>query len=140
MQYARNFYVGKFGDDPRIYQSTNGGVVASFVLNVPKRGGKSAKTIPLVISAFGEEANLVERYGAKNVEALVVGYPEISRWQDKITGLPRSRLVTVAEEVSFSGLLQSEQEDAKKGPPRTDFPLDFIIKEEEEEEPVNGEE
>ncbi|MDN5819140.1 MAG: single-stranded DNA-binding protein [bacterium] len=92
--------MGRLTRDPEVRTTTTGKTITSFSLAVD-RGGQSAETDFINITAWEKLGELVAQYLSKGRRCLVQGRLRQDSWDDKETGKKRSRIEVTASDVTF---------------------------------------
>lgn len=97
---------GNLTRDPQVRNLANEKQVANFGLAVSRKfkgadGEMKEETTFVDIEAWGRTAELVGQYLSKGKQALVEGRLKMESWDDKTSGQKRSKIVVVADQVTF---------------------------------------
>jgi single-strand DNA-binding protein len=100
--------VGRLVRDPELKYVGNGSPVCNFSVATSRRftrdgGQKVEETTFLDVSAWRRLGEICQQFLKKGREVLVMGSLRQSRWTDKETQEPRSKLRVVAQTVQFLG-------------------------------------
>ncbi len=111
--------MGNLTRDPEVRQAQSGTYVARAGLAVNNRvpdgqGGWREEPTFVDLVLFGRQAESFGRWFQKGRPVLVEGSLRQSRWEDKETGQPRSKLEVIVDRWHFVG----GREDARGGAPR----------------------
>lgn len=98
--------MGNLTRDPELRYTPKGTPVASFGLAVNRNwkdenGQLVTDTLFVDITAFGNQADLIGRYLRKGRPVFIEGRLKLDTWDDKQTGLKRSKITVVLEAFQF---------------------------------------
>lgn len=98
--------MGNLTRDPELRYTPKGTPVASFGLAVNRNwkdenGQLVTDTLFADISAFGNQADVIGRYLRKGRPVFIEGRLKLDTWDDKQTGLKRSKITVVLESFQF---------------------------------------
>ncbi|HXG63410.1 MAG TPA: single-stranded DNA-binding protein [Planctomycetota bacterium] len=100
--------VGRLARDPELRYTAQGKAVAHLTVAVNHRyvkedGSKVEETAFVDVTVWNRQAEAVAEFLTKGRAVLVSGRLVQDHWQDEETGLKRSKLRVVAQQVSFLG-------------------------------------
>ncbi len=100
--------MGNLTRDPEIKYTPKGTAIASFGLavnrNYTTEGGEKREEVTFIdIDAFGRTAEIIGEYFKKGRPIYVEGRLKLDTWDDKQTGLKKSKLRVVADSFEFLG-------------------------------------
>lgn len=102
---AEAFLAGRVANEPELKQTPAGKAVVTFSVAVNKWKGQSAGTVGefFEVVAWEKIAERVAKFFPKGSLIYVAGELEQQRWEDKNTGLSRSKIILRARDVKFAG-------------------------------------
>ncbi len=117
--YNKVFLVGNLTRDPELRSLSSGASVCKLTLAVDREfttaQGESREEVCFVdVEVWGRQAESCEAFLRKGAPALVEGRLQQDRWEDRETGIMRSRLLVHAERVQF---LPSSRRSGAGSPP-----------------------
>jgi single-strand DNA-binding protein len=99
--YTNAVIMGGLGRDPEIRATQSGKRIASLSLAVEEGFGDKAQTVWYGIVVFGELVDFVEKYLKKGKTVIVSGRLQTSSWDDKATGVKKSKVEIIAKDITF---------------------------------------
>ena len=119
---------GRLGRDPEIKYSKDLAIATvSVAVNKP---GKDAGADWFSVTAFGKQAELLEKWWHKGDEIIVVGRMQSNKYTDR-NGVEKTTWSVIASELEFCGKKETAKPEPKKEAPRdadgfvtVDDPLD----------------
>lgn len=113
--------IGRLVRDPELKYVANGAPVCNFSVATSRRwtktdGQRVEETTFLDVTTWKRLAEICNQFLKKGREVLVMGSLQQSRWTDKETKQPRSRIKVVASTVQFLGKRDEEAEPAATTP------------------------
>lgn len=122
--------VGRLTRDPETRQLASGGVVANSSIAVNRRRKDPSNPAEYIdetsfidVTAWDKQAEFIQRFFAKGKAIFVEGRLEQQRWQQD-DGQKRSKLIIVAERVSFAESRAEEQGRQGAQPAQQQQPYD----------------
>jgi len=115
--------IGGLVKDPELKYSASGMAYLKFTLGVDYYSGKNKGNVTsyIPITIFGQRAEYLASYGHRGDRTWVTGKMVQDKWNDKSSGLPRSSISVVADDVGLiSGGKREghkEYEDVQEAPP-----------------------
>ena len=100
--------MGNLTRDPELRYTPKGTAVAKLGLAVNRswrnaEGQQQDETTFVDVDAFGKQAETLGQYMQKGRPILIEGRLKLDQWEDKNTGLNRSKLGVILEKFSFVG-------------------------------------
>ncbi len=92
--------LGRLTNDVEVRTTTSGKNVASFTLAVDKIGSQEGADF-FDVTAWEKLAELLGQYTQKGSKLLVIGRLEQQSWDDKESGKKRSKVIVIANDVTF---------------------------------------
>ena len=92
--------LGRITNDIDLRTTTSGKNVAQFSLAVDKMGNQEGADF-FEVTAWEKLAELLNQYTQKGSKILVLGRLQQETWDDKDTGKKRSKIVVIANDVTF---------------------------------------
>lgn len=92
--------LGRLTADPELRSTSNGKQVTSFTLAVDKMANQEGADF-FEVTAWDKLAELLRDYTKKGSKILVIGRLSQQTWEDKETGSKRSKIILVANDVTF---------------------------------------
>ena len=104
--YNRVILIGNLTADPEVRYSQDGSAIAGFNLAINERwkskdGQDQERTDFIGVSAFGKQAELVQRFFSKGKPIMLEGKLRQETWEDKDTGKKRSKTTVRMERLMF---------------------------------------
>lgn len=106
--------LGNLVRDPELRVTPKGTAICTFTVAVSRQfkgdGGDTREEVAFVdVTAWGKQAETIQKYCAKGKPLLVEGRLKLDQWDDKATGAKRSKLGVILESFQFVG---GKQDDA----------------------------
>ena len=113
--------IGRLVRDPELKYVGSGAPVCNFAVATSRRwtrddGQKVEETTFLDVTAWRRLGEICKQFLKKGREVLVMGSLRQSRWTDKETQQPRSKIRVVAQTVQFLGKREEAEEPAAAAP------------------------
>jgi len=102
--------IGRLGRDPEKRFTSGGTAVANFTIAVDDGFGEKKTTNWFQVTAWSKTAEFVDQYFKKGSKIAITGRLQEQTWQDKNSGEKRSKVLIVAERVSFVDSKNSQTE------------------------------
>jgi single-strand DNA-binding protein len=124
--FNRVTLMGNLTRDPQLKQLPSNTTVAEFGLAMSRRfktqAGEDREEVCFVdCSAFGRQAEVIGQYCTKGKPLFVEGRLKYDQWDDKTSGLRRSKLTVVVESFQFVGGPQDGQQQTANGNRQSTF-------------------
>ncbi len=101
MSYCKIVAMGRLVSDPELRKIPSGTPVCEFRMAFDNGWGDNKKTCFVSVTAWGKQAEFVERYFSKGKGIVVDGRLDMDEWNDKESGNKRTKHYITAERVVF---------------------------------------
>ncbi|MGL5082733.1 MAG: single-stranded DNA-binding protein [Microcoleaceae cyanobacterium] len=103
--------VGRAGRDPEVKHFESGTVVCNFTLAVNRRTRRTDEPDWFDLELWGKTAEVASNYVRKGSLIGIKGSLRFDSWQDRNTGLQRSKPVIRVDQLDLLGSKRDNQED-----------------------------
>jgi len=117
--YNKCLQVGRLTRDPELRAISSGTSICNFSIANSRKYGDKDETLFLEVIAWGKTGEIAEKYLKKGSSVLIEGRLKLDTWDDKNTGVKRSKISLVAEKIEFLDSRSIENREAPSNVPKS---------------------